>query len=374
MCQGFSHGFCIRIPYAYSDSECPDFSWVKLIHLLENTPSTCSWKIFEIAHVAFIACGALEAPYKSRAKTSIKSAISPNVFHHLNAAATKAALLAELRALSVEQETAELDQVLRLNGNSVTPKCITLVDSEISSSTTLNVVISPDGSAALNAVRLRLSGSKNTMHLARPLFSSAEALRFVARLETHERYRAEQDEAYEDQDERKTPAEDIASSLHSLAVGMDLDPEKELALLEQLSAATQRCYEVVRDIMVHPQAVPMSFLVDVTTSPDYYKKVKHPLFFSDIRRALVMGGYEASGFPLTNFYLDMSLVLENALTYHSEVSVNGQAALKVASVFERLFLEVVLSWDNPLARNDCCNVCRFDDTENHSRITICDRY
>lgn len=82
--------------------------------------------------------------------------------------------------------------------------------------------------------------------------------------------------------------------------------------------------------------------------------------------------YEGS-YCLTKFYLDTCLVLENALTYNSEISPMGQAAAKAIVVFERLFLEIVLSLESVLFRNENCHFCRADDDPLASTMVVCDR-
>ena len=69
----------------------------------------------------------------------------------------------------------------------------------------------------------------------------------------------------------------------------------------------------------------------------------------------MQGGYNGS---LTKFYLDVTLLLENAIAYNHENQPLNVHAQKLAVVFERMFLEVVLSWDNPLPFSDSCHGCR----------------
>ena len=49
---------------------------------------------------------------------------------------------------------------------------------------------------------------------------------------------------------------------------------------------------------------------------------------------------------------------ENAIAYNHENQPLNVHAQKLAVVFERMFLEVVLSWDNPLPFSDSCHCCR----------------
>ena len=54
----------------------------------------------------------------------------------------------------------------------------------------------------------------------------------------------------------------------------------------------------------------------------------------------------------------MILVLENALAFNPENQTLNTNAQKLAVVFERMFLETVLSWDHPLPFTDSCHSCR----------------
>jgi hypothetical protein len=137
-----------------------------------------------------------------------------------------------------------------------------------------------------------------------------------------------------------------------------LDPEAHITdahLFDTLPVAAQRCYLILRDLMSHPLAPPFNFPVDRADYPSYYRIVAQAVAFSDIRHHLVTGGYHHA---LTHFYSDVILVLENAVAYNPENHALNAAAQKLAVVFERMFLETVLSYDHPLPFTDSCHFCR----------------
>lgn len=80
----------------------------------------------------------------------------------------------------------------------------------------------------------------------------------------------------------------------------------------------QRCYIVIRDLMINPQANAFLWPVDERFLPTYYKFIPQPLSLSEVRSSLVEGNYHDSIFK---FYCDVILVLENAMAFNPENSI-----------------------------------------------------
>lgn len=151
------------------------------------------------------------------------------------------------------------------------------------------------------------------------------------------------------------------------------DTELDQKALDTLSVAMQRCYFMTRELMHHPHGAQFCQPVDVRVVPQYIRIIAQPLSLMDIRHNLVDGTY---GDSIMKFYSDVIMLFENALAYNPENTAVNQSAQKMVHVFERLFLETVLSWDNPLPLSDCCNVCRTLESalaSNEDKTIICDR-
>ena len=285
--------------------------------------------------MAHIACGSLDIPEKENIKAALKRAVAPPVFHVNQAELSKEIIRKELMFLSAkfDGQDAKLFKYLEL--------------------------------PSLSKIRLNLFDG--SMHGATANYKFLEALSLLTKLEN---LVSDDQEMPEDVEEESMTAS-IQSSLRALHAACEEPVENEDAKISALSLASQRCLMVLKDIMSHQQAMPFNLPVDVSVSAEYYRRIKYPLSLSDIRRHLVLGLY-GKDYLLTKFYLDVNLVIENALAFNSEISAIGQAALKVSMVFERLFHEMVLCWDTPLPQNDCCHVCRSGDSE-AARTILCDR-
>lgn len=297
--------------------------------------SSSGWKIHDIAIVAYISCGSLDIPEKDAIKAALQRAISPNVFHGNHAEESKEIIRKELLFLSekYDEEQKKLFNYRQL--------------------------------PSLSNLRLRLF--EGLMHGAVTTYNSVEAMKLSTRLES---LLSDGHEIAEDLEEENVLSS-IHSSLQALYAVCEEPIPNESDEISKLSLASQRCLLVLKDLMNHPQSMPFNLPVEVTVSADYYKRIKNPLSFSDIRRHLTLGRY-GNEFPITKFYLDVNLVIENALAFNSEISAIGQAASKISMIFERLFHEMILNWETPLPSNDCCHMCRSEEADS-SRTIICDR-
>lgn len=137
-----------------------------------------------------------------------------------------------------------------------------------------------------------------------------------------------------------------------------------------LSVAMQRCYVVIRDLMHHHAATHFCKPVNPRTLPQYARIIYQPLSLSEIRNSLLQGIYRDS---ISNFYSDVNLLFENALAYNPENSLVNLNAQKLVCVFERMFLETVLCWDNALPFYDSCHGCRTAESVGDSKGVVCER-
>lgn len=126
--------------------------------------------------------------------------------------------------------------------------------------------------------------------------------------------------------------------------------------IAKLSEAMKRCLICVLELMDNQLASPFYIPVDPKQVPNYYNYIAQPISLSEICDHLVMGLYHDN---ILSFYTDMMLLLQNALAFNTESSSIHQAALKLVIIFERLFYEIVLSWNNPLPHSQACHACRL---------------
>ena len=215
---------------------------------------SCEWKIYELVVVSILACAAIEDDDMSSWTARLREAISPAVFHARSASDSKMVaveVLSELAArfdLAAEREEAQEEK--------------------------------EEAIESLSQVRRRFAGANRPIYFATSRYNVQEATSLLSKLESLHTV----DEGEEEEEEHR----EIMESLGKMALANDLTPEEEVLLIEKLSVAGQRCFYVIRDLMVHPQAAVFNYPVDVTTSPDYYKRISHPLSFSDIRYFLVL--------------------------------------------------------------------------------------
>jgi hypothetical protein len=134
----------------------------------------------------------------------------------------------------------------------------------------------------------------------------------------------------------------------------DGSTEWETKAFSMLSLAMQRCYLVIRDLMTHSIAASFNYPVDPRQAPMYNKIMLQPVCLSDIKQAILFGVY---GNSIFKFYSDVNFVFENASAYNVENSVLNSSVQKLIYIFERLFLEMVLMWDNPLPFFDRYEYC-----------------
>jgi hypothetical protein len=106
--------------------------------------------------------------------------------------------------------------------------------------------------------------------------------------------------------------------------------------------------------MQHVHSISFNSPVDINVYPLYYKSISQPISLVDIKNNVLHNQYT----NITDYYCDVILVLENAIAYNHENQPMNLAAQKLIIIFERMFLEVVLTWDHPLPYIDSCHACR----------------
>lgn len=132
--------------------------------------------------------------------------------------------------------------------------------------------------------------------------------------------------------------------------------EYEESAYERLSTAMRRCHDCLIELMLHVLAHPFVLPVDRKSVAGYYNFISQPISLSEIQTHLIKGLYDDSIF---NFYSDVMILLENSVAFNPESSPIHQSALKLVVIFERLFFEMVLTWDSCLTTSLCCHICRI---------------
>ena len=183
----------------------------------------------------------------------------------------------------------------------------------------------------------------------------------------------EMDEDDDDRDEMKRSVTSPAPPISVDEVNAQVLQEQELQMVEKLSVAGQRCFIVIRDLMLHHLATPFNVLLDRKANYAYYRLIAQPIALSDVRKHLVNGGYENN---LTKFYLDVDLVFENAIAFYMDGHQTTMSAYKLIAVFERMFFETVVTWDSSSCLcSDACILCKCESPQQASSTSIvqCDR-
>ena len=76
--------------------------------------------------------------------------------------------------------------------------------------------------------------------------------------------------------------------------------------------------------------------------------------------------------PSTPVLSSLLTVLTSYSSFSSFLAVNASAQ-KLAIVFERMMLEVVLSWEAPLPFADSCHICRSLEAASEAKWVQCER-
>jgi hypothetical protein len=400
---GFASGLCVRLPAPANPFIEGSVLWSDLVASLRQVPDKCGWLIYEIVKAAALSVCIIDTTAAARKlKRALQATLGLSSFRMDNGAETKAA------ALKILEEEELLSQQWKLTNG----RWRNVASGASSASSATSV----DGAGAMDTA----DGSTNA-GVAEGAASAREAAQLLrAKLElvydqtpytvptcTLDLWEKQMREALRHADFARPDGAALASSLEDserdLTSAMEEDAEGEnndvqsvrndstrdgeegsspslqaqqlvvdddTKQAEKLTIAMQRCYLVVRDLMMHPQANPFNWPVDFLVLPSYYKSVAQPLSLSEVRKFLVEGKYKDSIF---RFYTDVIMVIENAMAYNQENSAVKVSAQKLLVVFERLFYETVLCWENPLPFQDSCHACRSPHPIPAGKIAVCDR-
>lgn len=384
---GFTSGLCVRLPAPGTPYIEGTVLWSDLIASLRDIPDSCGWLIFEVIKAAALSVCIIDTTAAAKKlKQALVRTLGLTSFRIDDGAATKAAalqILAEEERVQWRSTGGRWRKTVALNGgaSSAISSSGFAADEEMDTADVASTVcrrlqlvydetpyMIPPSTLHVWAKQLREAirhadfGKATCAAVASALTASnledAEAERELGSAMEDDGEQDVADGSASNKEVEEKPACDIAS----------IDDDTKQA--EKLSIAMQRCYLVIRDLMMHAQANPFNWPVDFAVLPGYYKSIAQPLSLSEVRKFLVEGHYNDSIFA---FYCDVMLVIENAMAYNQENSAVKLSAQKVLLVFERMFFETVLCWDNPLPFHDSCHACRSPHPIAISKAAVCDR-
>lgn len=140
---------------------------------------------------------------------------------------------------------------------------------------------------------------------------------------------------------------------------------------EKDSEIIERCFLVLNTIMNLPMAEPFIFPVDKDRVPSYYNLIRQPLSLMEVKGYLEKGLLKNA---LSEFYISVLFVFQNSLSFNviegSELRIT---TIKMISIFDRLFAEVVLNIESPLLQPSLCNHCKTERELYPSRTAVCER-
>eukprot|EP01038_Epipyxis_sp_PR26KG_P006174 gene6174-8504_t len=362
---GFDVGLCVRIP----SPSCPkasNLSWQNILSVVKNVPDSSSWIVFELIKLAAIAASINYDATNSNVHKSLLDCLkeynTPSLSKHAKSTALSV-LSKHVDGMSNHYSDVENICVPYDFSPYSVPTCIMdLYQKQLHDSLrNCNSAV-----AVLTSSELNINEAMNSLPLEEferddDLFIGIEATMAVA-----ENNQEEPTPDHTEQLQNGTPrisTADLANSSNDLNANDILQAEK-------LSFAMQRCFIVIRDLMLCSHALPFLSPVDKTILPAYYKQISQPISLMDIRDHLINGLYSGSIFK---FYSDVILLIENGCVFNHENSPAKASALKLMIVFERLFFETVLTIDNPLSFHDCCHGCRSSDPVTTNKVAVCDR-
>jgi len=361
---GFSMGMCVRIPAPNTPLRPSGVMWTQLVGSLERVPDRCSWLIFEVIKGAALSvCSCDSSSAARRLQRSLMDCLSTDFHadHGQTAKGTALRILAKwVNNGPVEVgklDAGEGEDAQGLRANDLGQNLMQLVYDQ-------SPYMVPLSTFDVWAKQLR----EAIRHVS---LAPADSRMSLSALDVTREEVDEVDEIVELVVEVEDGAEVVAKAPRKRA-SLVQEPKdiEDAESASMLSTAMMRCYLVIRDLMAHPHANPFNWPVDPAIIPGYYKLISQPLSLSEVRKALVEDRYHDSIFK---FYCDVVLVIENALAYNQENSVVKLSAQKILIVFERIFFETVLCWDNPLPFHDSCHFCRSHQPIASNKVAVCDR-
>lgn len=166
-----------------------------------------------------------------------------------------------------------------------------------------------------------------------------------------------------------TPTEDDDVEADALPAE-EASVEDDARLADSLPIAFQRCYLALRALMDRADAEGgLLNTVVPSASAGYRRRARCPLTLTTVRHHLVRSKYTS----LATFYRDVTAVLEIYTISSLDNTNNRTIILKLASIWERLFFEMVLCVDHALPFADACCLCRANTPVLASKAACCDR-
>jgi hypothetical protein len=363
---GFESGMVVRLPTP-GPSLREALPWRDLLRLLRSVPRTDTWLVHDIIQSALALCGEYRERilprYAERIRSYLSACLSPAILNATDSSEAVAFALSILR-LPIAQRGAGLGRDGVLKRPSV---------GDMNESEGLVRAQSP----GLGEIE---EGDAETLYDQSEDYMNRDAL-LSSSLNLWARYQAYTTAAIADRELnfKQAGADDEENGME----GEDPEGEdvpiseqmNEAAMDEQaaekLSPAMQRCYLVVQELMHHPLGAAFCYPVDSRSSASYKTVISQPICLLNIRKSLIDGLYEDC---ISKFYTDMNILFENCFAFNVEGSLMNQTAQKLLLVFERLFFEIVLTWDSPLPSGDCCHYCRsLEPPAPNMKSVVCER-
>ena len=354
---GFNSGIVVRIPSPSNPiPETGVVSWTVLLSSLLQVPDSNGWLIFEIIKAAAIAvCSADCSSSAKKVQTALFNCLTDRSFNMSDGSVAKSVALTILQNELVAHSDSSSAEFKIMASNDLYDKLLLFYDGSSD--------MVPLSAFDLWAKQLRDA-------VRRCNVEEVEGNKSSEPLDISEKNTGD-DWEIDGVDDKNLLKDDNRMSIGSVSEIKEVETNvDDAAAAEQLSIAMQRCYLVIRELMHHPDSRAFCNPVDINTIPSYYRYVTHPVSLSDIRKHLVNGDYCNS---ISSFYLDVIFLLENAFAYNPEASPVKLVAQKLSIIFERLFLEMVLTLENPLPSDGCCHTCRVVSLTIETKLIICDR-
>jgi hypothetical protein len=309
---GFNSGLCISIPAPKSNNKI--INWTNILYKFSDVPSTSGWLIKEYIEAIISTCSNQfqNIKFYNAMQLNFEACLESNIFQIDNASESKEIGILLLKYIISRDNSNENDSSIEIN----LPTSLELLYSQ---------------SFVLKRSLIKTIDSSN--------------VDIDDKEDKDDKDDNDIDEDEEGNDNEELDKQQIEIDNNALAVSL-------------LTISMQRCYYLLNDLINHPLSEPFRKPIARSRFPSYYKVISQPLCLYEIRKFLLDGGYNNS---MTNFFSDINLVFENAIAFNPEGSIPSLTAIKLNIIFERMFLEIVLSWDNVLPFFDSCHFCRSHD-------------
>ena len=338
---GFNAGLCVRIPCPgpYRDRNISSTTWKQFLASVAHIPDDKAWMVYQIIDSVITICKCTDDQFVQDMANKLDACIKAPIFSISNGSLSKKEALQLLESFQIEESNAENSDKDGMEVEPTIEKIETI--------------------AFLNSTEVKLDSVPLSPFSLWKLQKDAQ-IRHASGMESNDSDFVELDEDIEkdDEDIENQRSHSSPTALKELQLSNAANEEDEFARATLLSLASQRCYLVIRDLMLNPIAYSFCNPVRKQDAPSYSKTIANRLCFADIKRHLLNGGYENA---ISKFYTDVNLVFENALAFNPDFTQITHYAHKLLSIFERMFMEFVLYVDSPLPCMDACHICRSMD-------------